>query len=371
MVLPRLFDILAWPSSPRIRFAAVSSGCGSGKNGSPPPNSAFQRRAMLPGQLEVLGLVLAHRHLVGPVQQDVGRHQDRVAEQPGRDRSIRCDLSLNWVIRSSSPSGATVVSSHIELGVLRHVATARRAPRASGSSPAASSPIAISRVRSARAAWSYWPVMRVQVHDAVEAVVAILQRDPVLDRAQPVADVQFAGGLDAGEDGGHGGKLPAARKGGKMTRDAERLARLAERAAGAAAAYLRRAAPPGPAAWTAKGHQRLRHRGRPHRRGDHHRDAAAGRARRPDDGRGRESRPDRRPGTRSGSSTRSTAPPTSCTASRLGRLDRRGGRRRPGGRRGLRGADACGEPPAGAGGGAWCDGQPAPGLGASPIPATP
>ena len=35
IVLPRLFDILAWPSSPRTRFVLVRSGCGSGKKPSP------------------------------------------------------------------------------------------------------------------------------------------------------------------------------------------------------------------------------------------------------------------------------------------------------------------------------------------------
>src|SRR3989441_414407 len=35
MVLPRLFDIFAWPSSPSTRFAVVSCACGSGKNPAP------------------------------------------------------------------------------------------------------------------------------------------------------------------------------------------------------------------------------------------------------------------------------------------------------------------------------------------------
>ncbi len=33
------------------------------------------------GQLDVLGLVVADRHLVGVVEQDVGRHQHRIGEQ--------------------------------------------------------------------------------------------------------------------------------------------------------------------------------------------------------------------------------------------------------------------------------------------------
>ena len=37
------------------------------------------------GELEVLALVVAHRHLVGVVEEDVGGHERRVGEQPGRD----------------------------------------------------------------------------------------------------------------------------------------------------------------------------------------------------------------------------------------------------------------------------------------------
>ena len=36
-------------------------------------------------KLEVLHLVLAHRHQVGAIEQDVGRHQDRIVEQARRD----------------------------------------------------------------------------------------------------------------------------------------------------------------------------------------------------------------------------------------------------------------------------------------------
>src|SRR5256886_17145391 len=43
IVLPRLFDILAWPSSPRTRFAVESRACGSGSE-NPFANRVFQRR---------------------------------------------------------------------------------------------------------------------------------------------------------------------------------------------------------------------------------------------------------------------------------------------------------------------------------------
>jgi hypothetical protein len=47
----------------------------------------------------------------------------------------------------------------------------------------------------------------VQVDNAEEAVVLVLEPYPVLDGAEVVADVQLTGGLDAAEDalGSHGG----------------------------------------------------------------------------------------------------------------------------------------------------------------------
>src|SRR2546430_9124039 len=45
IVLPRLLDILAWPSSPRTRFAVESRACGSGSE-NPFANRVFQRRAI-------------------------------------------------------------------------------------------------------------------------------------------------------------------------------------------------------------------------------------------------------------------------------------------------------------------------------------
>jgi len=56
------------------------------------------------GQLQVLALVLADRHMVGLVQQDVRGLQDRVGEQPdgGPVRAALGGLVLDWVIREAS-----------------------------------------------------------------------------------------------------------------------------------------------------------------------------------------------------------------------------------------------------------------------------
>ena len=44
---------------------------------------------------------------------------------------------------------------------------------------------------------------RVQIDDAEDAVIVALHRNPVADRAQIIAEVQIAGGLDAREDAVH------------------------------------------------------------------------------------------------------------------------------------------------------------------------
>ena len=72
--------------------------------------------------------------------------------------SNRCDLSLNCVIRSSSPIGVIVLSSHWSSECWGTCDCTNRTARP-GSIPDASSPMAMSRVRWARLAWSYLPVM--------------------------------------------------------------------------------------------------------------------------------------------------------------------------------------------------------------------
>src|SRR5256886_10555925 len=47
IVLPRLFDILAWPSSPRTRFAVESRACGSGSERSEEHTSELQSQSNL------------------------------------------------------------------------------------------------------------------------------------------------------------------------------------------------------------------------------------------------------------------------------------------------------------------------------------
>src|SRR6185312_2624606 len=45
---------------------------------------------------------------------------------------------------------------------------------------------------------------RVQIDDTEDAVVIVLQRDPVADRAEIITEMQIAGRLDAGKNSVHG-----------------------------------------------------------------------------------------------------------------------------------------------------------------------
>ncbi len=77
MALPKDLLILR-PSVPARRGTSVSSVCGSGKTS---PKYPVEAADDLPGQLEVGGLVLADGDDVGPVDDDVGRLEDGVAEE--------------------------------------------------------------------------------------------------------------------------------------------------------------------------------------------------------------------------------------------------------------------------------------------------
>ena len=79
-----------------------------------------------------------------------------------------------------------------------------------------------------------------------------LELDPVLDRAEVVADVQLARGLDAGEDARHGLTTYETEVGCRKVREIIDLVDVAVAAAGRAAAFLRQAQPPAPEDWTEK-----------------------------------------------------------------------------------------------------------------------
>ena len=158
----------------------------------------------LTGQLEVLTLVVADRHPLGVVEEDVGALEDRVGEQAGPDRVPPALLSLNWVIRRSSPMVAVHSSSQVIRACSGTWLWTNRQQR-SGSRPAASRSRAVVEGPAAQLGRVDLQGQGVEVDDAVEGVVVVLVGHPVANGAQVVPQMEVAAGLDAGEDSGHGG----------------------------------------------------------------------------------------------------------------------------------------------------------------------
>ncbi len=95
-------------------------------------------------QLDVLALVLADRHLVGPVGEHVGGLQHGIEEQPGGHQvALRAGLVLELGHPVQLAERGHARQQPAQLGVLVHVALAEE-DAALGSSPAASSVAAVS-----------------------------------------------------------------------------------------------------------------------------------------------------------------------------------------------------------------------------------
>ena len=148
----------------------------------------------------MLFLVLADRHMGGAIDQNIGRHQRRISVQA--DGSVLAVfagllLELRHAVEPAEPGDA--IEHPGKLGVLGDLALVehdvffwidaagdeRRGDLANGMRQ-------LGRLLPGRDG--------VQVDDAIDAIVAVLQFDEALDRAEIVAEVQVAGRLDAGKN---------------------------------------------------------------------------------------------------------------------------------------------------------------------------
>ena len=176
-------------------------------------------------ELDVLALVLPHRHLVGAVGEHVGGHQHRVEEQPrGRALARGARLVAELVHAVELPDRRDARQQPGQLGVLGHVALAEE-DAALGVQPGGDQ----QRRRVARAPAQLLRVVgdrrAVQVDDAVDRRIGlVLALDVVEDRPDVVAEVLAPGGLDAGEDD-HCTRLSAAVGVGRSRSDAHRTRR--------------------------------------------------------------------------------------------------------------------------------------------------
>ena len=151
-------------------------------------------------QLEMLLLVLADRNVRGLVDQDVGCHQRRIGEQAERDvLAILAGLLLELRHAAHPAHARHAIEDPRELGVLGHHRLVEddllAAIDAGGQER---------RGDLARLAGQQLGVLPhgdgVHVDHAVQALEVALQAREVADCAEIVAEVEIAGGLDAGKD---------------------------------------------------------------------------------------------------------------------------------------------------------------------------
>ena len=106
---------------------------------------------------------------------------------------------LYCVMRSSQPTGVTQVSIQAS-SACAGTEDCTTSDECVGSMPIASSIPASSSILRAQLRRVLIKRDRVQVDDAVDAIVVVLDFGPVLQRAEIISDVRAAGGLNAGED---------------------------------------------------------------------------------------------------------------------------------------------------------------------------
>jgi hypothetical protein len=154
----------------------------------------------------VLALVVAHRHDVGVVQEDVGGLQRRVGEQAGGHEPAGA-LALGLVLELGHPrqlaEAGVALHQPGQAGVLGHVALheqrARLGVEAGGDEQGGDRQRALAQLGGVLGHGE-----GVQVDHAEHGIGVVLVLDPAAHGAQVVAQVHVAGGLDAGEGADHG-----------------------------------------------------------------------------------------------------------------------------------------------------------------------
>src|ERR1035438_6148127 len=163
------------------------------------------------GELEVLGLVFADRDNAGLVEQDVGGHEDRILKQAIADGFLFGGLNL-VLGHALQPADRGDAGEHPgELGVgwdggLYHDGAGLRVD-AGGQIDGGDL-----RNLGAKLRGFLENSDGVQVDDAEDAFVLVLDADPIFERAEVIPNVEIAGRLHAGEDScfhgkGNGGKF--------------------------------------------------------------------------------------------------------------------------------------------------------------------
>ena len=152
------------------------------------------------GQLQVLGLVLAHRDQVRIVDQDVCRHQGRVGEQAAVDVVGVLGAFVFELGHAAQLAELGVAAQDpVQLGVGRDMALDKE--DALGRVDAGGQQHGRGLAGVAAEGCGLLPDGQgVEVGHHIQAVELILQLGPVADRPNVVAQSKGAGGLDAGQN---------------------------------------------------------------------------------------------------------------------------------------------------------------------------
>ena len=152
----------------------------------------------------MLALVVADRDEVGLVDQDVAGHQDRVAEESGRDGLLLVALLLELRHAAQLAEGGDARQQPGRFRMRRHVALEedRRALRVEPGCEEHGREI---ERRLAELRRFVGDGDRVQVDNADEGLALFLGRGVLTKTAAEVAEVLGPCGLDAGEDARHFG----------------------------------------------------------------------------------------------------------------------------------------------------------------------
>ncbi len=148
----------------------------------------------------MLLLIVPYRNVGGAVDENVSRHQARIGEQTeGRVLTVLAGLVLELRHAVHPADARDAVEYPCEFCVLQHLTLVEDdvllrvdAARQEGGGD---------RTRLVgQIVMRHGRGQRVQIDDTIDALMAVLQRDKLLQRAQIIAEVKIARRLNAGED---------------------------------------------------------------------------------------------------------------------------------------------------------------------------
>ena len=154
-------------------------------------------------QLQVLTLVVAHRHRRGVVEEDVGRHEDGIGEEPDPDGLLALPLVLELGHAPQLAHRRRALEQPGEPGVLGHLALDEERGPVGVEADGEQVESGIERVGPQDGRVDLRG-QRMKVDDAVEGVVPVLEGHPVAQGPEVVPQGEIARWRDAGEDPVHG-----------------------------------------------------------------------------------------------------------------------------------------------------------------------